>query len=59
MSNTQDAALQQRLAQGDESAFREVFDLYFKGLVLFATKYSVDKEAAEDLVQDVLPLNVH
>ena len=53
MSTTQDAALQQRLAQGDESAFREVFDLYFKGLVLFATKYSVDKEAAEDLVQDV------
>ena len=53
MSNQQDVALQQRLSRGDETAFQETFELYFKVLVLFATKFSLDKEAAEDLVQDV------
>ncbi|NVJ48458.1 MAG: RNA polymerase sigma-70 factor [Cytophagia bacterium] len=53
MSSDQDTALQQRLSRGDETAFQETFELYFKVLVLFATKFSLDKETAEDLVQDV------
>jgi len=53
MSTDQDIALQQRLSRGDETAFQETFELYFRVLVLFATKFSLDKETAEDLVQDV------
>ena len=53
MSNTQDIALHQRLSRGDETAFQETFEIYFKVLVLFATKFSLDKETAEDLVQDI------
>ena len=53
MSNDQDIALQQRLSRGDETAFQETFELYFRVLVLFATKFSLEKEIAEDLVQDV------
>lgn len=53
MSSDQDTALHQRLSRGDETAFQETFELYFKVLVLFATKFSLDKETAEDLVQDV------
>lgn len=53
MSTDQDIALQQRLSRGDETAFQETFELYFRVLVLFATKFSLDKESAEDLVQDV------
>lgn len=53
MSNDQDIALQQRLSRGDETAFQETFELYFRVLVLFATKFSLEKEVAEDLVQDV------
>lgn len=53
MSAEDEIVLQQRLSRGDETAFQETFEIYFKVLVLFATKFSLDKETAEDLVQDV------
>lgn len=53
MSSEQEVVLQQRLSRGDETAFQETFEIYFKVLVLFATRFSIDQETAEDLVQDV------
>ncbi|MGE4586493.1 MAG: RNA polymerase sigma-70 factor [Mangrovibacterium sp.] len=41
------------LKNGDESAFRSVFLLYFEPLVLFARAYVADEETAKDMVQDV------
>ncbi len=46
--------LQQQLAQGSENAFEEVFNTYFKVLVVFAKKFVNDLDLAEDLVQEVL-----
>ena len=37
----------------DFAAFRELFDRYFTGLVMYATEFSIAKDDAEDLVQDV------
>jgi RNA polymerase sigma-70 factor (ECF subfamily) len=42
------------LAQGDENAFKVVFDLYYSPLVVFATKIIGDLDMSRDLVQDVI-----
>ena len=44
----------QQLAEGDETAYKHLFDSYYSSLVMFATKYLKDQELAEDLVQDVI-----
>lgn len=40
------------LKSGKESAFRNLFDHYYEGLVLFANHWICDAEASEDIVQD-------
>ena len=40
------------IRSGQESAFRQLFDLYYTRLVMFAKKYLDDMDAARDLVQD-------
>lgn len=42
------------LYKGEEQAYKVLFDEYFYALSSFATKYLGEKEAAEDLVQEVL-----
>jgi RNA polymerase sigma-70 factor (ECF subfamily) len=34
-------------------AFKNIFDMYYKSLCLFAQNYSMDMEQAEDIVQDI------
>jgi RNA polymerase sigma-70 factor (family 1) len=48
-----DAVLLQRLVQGDETAFRELYEDYQGRLFLFAYRFTKSKEAAEEIVQDV------
>lgn len=41
-----------KLQKGNESGFRDLFDLYYQPLCIFALKYIDSIEEAEDLVQD-------
>lgn len=43
-----------QLAEGNEGAYRHLFDTYYPSLVMFAAKYLQDMNLAEDLVQDVI-----
>lgn len=43
-----------QLSEGNESAYKHLFDLYYSSLVMFAAKYLKDQTLAEDLVQDVI-----
>jgi RNA polymerase sigma-70 factor (ECF subfamily) len=45
---------QQRLAEGDVAAFREIFEAHYKPLCRFAIRYVGVGEVAEELVADVL-----
>ena len=42
------------IRSGRESAFRQVFRLYYPKLVVFARKYLNDLDTARDIVQDFL-----
>ena len=42
------------LVEGDEKAYKRLFELYDSSLVMFAAKYLRDTDLAEDLVQDVI-----
>jgi RNA polymerase sigma-70 factor, ECF subfamily len=44
--------LVRRLNEGDEKAFRFIFDQYYRSLTLFAIKYVGDVEEAKEVVQD-------
>jgi hypothetical protein len=46
-------ALLERVAQGDESAFRIVFDHYRDAIYAFALKVTRHESIAEEIVQDV------
>jgi RNA polymerase sigma-70 factor (ECF subfamily) len=48
-----DAVLLQRLVQGDETAFRELYEDYQGRIFLFAYRFTKSKEAAEEIVQEV------
>ncbi|WP_372753091.1 RNA polymerase sigma-70 factor [Labilibaculum sp.] len=41
------------LKNGDKLAFEKIFELYYRSLVVFAQKYVIKIELAEDLVQEV------
>ncbi len=43
-----------KLSQGDESAFKEIFMLYYQQLVVFASKMVYDLDLSRDLVQEVI-----
>ncbi len=45
--------LLQQIEKGDESAFRMLFDTYYKYLTVIAYRYLNDGEKARDLAQDV------
>lgn len=42
-----------RIKAGDQEAFKLVFDLYYKHLVLFALRFMGDKDLSESIVQNV------
>ncbi len=37
----------------DKQVFKKIFDSFYKGLILFAKKYVIDPDLAEDIVQEV------
>lgn len=43
----------QRIADGDEAAFRELFDSRFDRVLLFLESFVRDRNAAEDMAQDI------
>ena len=48
----QDKQILEKLRNGDESGFRDMFDLYYKPLCIFSLKYLDSIDQAEDIVQD-------
>nr|WP_294869677.1 RNA polymerase sigma-70 factor [uncultured Pedobacter sp.] len=56
-SNFSDLELTVSLKQGDERAFRQVFDLHFSKLYVFCFRFLKNRERAEEIVHDAL-LNV-
>lgn len=51
--NTQEQRIIQKLKDGDESGLRQMFDLYYTPMCVFALKYLDSFDQAEDLVQDI------
>jgi len=49
-----DADLILRLKAGDESAFKTVFDTWFKKLYYFSFRYLKNREQAEEIVQETM-----
>lgn len=49
----QDKQIMERLYNGDDSGLKELFDLYYKPLCIFALKYIDSIEQAEDIVQEI------
>ena len=49
----QEITLLRRVAEGDEAAFREIFDLYKKRFYVAALKMMRSDDAAEEIVQEV------
>ncbi len=43
----------EQLSKGDESAFKHIFNTFYKDLVIFIKQYVKDLQIAENLVQDV------
>lgn len=50
--NKDNDLLLKRLQQGDEQAFRTLFEEFYASLCLFATRYLGDREEAADVVQE-------
>ena len=53
-ANLSDADLILRLKAGDESAFKTVFDTWFKKLYYFSFRYLKNREYAEEIVQETM-----
>lgn len=51
--NTDEEKLSTQLREGKESAYKELFDLHYSSLCLFACQYVKDRFAAETIVSDV------
>lgn len=52
-SVSQDLRLQQRIRQGDNAAFAELYAGYKQGVYLYCTRFLGDQPAAEDIFQEV------
>ncbi|MDX9758098.1 MAG: RNA polymerase sigma factor [Bacteroidota bacterium] len=50
---TQDHALQQRIREGDNAAFAELYSCHKQGVYLYCTRFLGDQPAAEDIFQEV------
>jgi RNA polymerase sigma-70 factor (ECF subfamily) len=53
MGITEDIKITDRIATGDEEAFKELFDLYYKPLCVYAIKFIDSFDDAEDIVQSI------
>lgn len=53
MSNSRDKIIIRGILNKDELAFKELFDLYYKPLCVYAIKFIDDFEEAEDIVQSL------
>jgi len=42
-----------KLSNGEKTAFKDVFDIYYSSICLFIKKYNFDIEQAEDIAQEV------
>jgi len=51
--NLQDQQILNKLKQGDQSGYKELFDCYYMPLCVFAMKYIDSFDQVEDIVQDV------
>lgn len=49
-----DITITERISNGDKDAFRELFDLYYKPLCVYAIKFIDNFDDAEDIVQSLL-----
>ena len=47
-----DAKLFERIRQGDQEAFRELYNITYKPLYAFLLSYTLNREDAQDLLQD-------
>ncbi len=47
-----DAGIFRRIQQGEQRAFRELYDLTYKPLYAFLLSYTLNREDAQDLLQD-------
>ncbi|MGF1669011.1 MAG: RNA polymerase sigma-70 factor [Balneolaceae bacterium] len=50
---SEDKIIVNGIMNGDEDAFRKMFEIYYPGLCLFATKYVKNTGYARDIVQEV------
>lgn len=50
---SKDLEILNKLKNGDESAFRELFDIYYMPLSLYSLKFSDSFASAEDIVQEL------
>lgn len=50
---SQDLLILEKLKEGDYSAYKELFDLYYMPLSIYSLKYCDSFELAEDIVQDL------
>jgi len=53
MGLAEDIKITDRIATGDEDAFKELFDLYYKPLCVYAIKFIDSFDDAEDIVQNI------
>lgn len=49
---TNERVLLQKLKEGDEAAFRYVFDVYYRRLCVYAERFVIHQEEAEDIVDE-------
>jgi len=52
--NTEEIDLFNRLKQGDEKAFEQIFQKFFRPLCYYANQVLKDQEAAQEIVQDLM-----
>lgn len=53
MSRSLEDHLLDRLKSGDETALREVFDIFYTALCVYSVQFTDDESEAEDIVQDI------
>lgn len=52
-NETLDSAIPERLKNGDERAFQEVYDLYHHKLFRYSLKFTHSEEATQEIIQDI------
>ena len=52
IAGIEESLLVERMASGDETAFELLFKFYYPGLVIFASNIIVNRDEAEEIVQD-------